>query len=313
MHRIARLFTIFTLVAFAASAHRSGEFQWPDSSRWWRVLVNVNQYIKTYLKAHPQWFSQDKLVTDFAVQDIPDKDAAAKEYKSVRKLLESHGMYVGTYTSGTTLLPEDEQTHYPPATVSLEQMPATARYVGSWPGHPTRKIVDLSDPNTRHAFQANIRRMWETWPAQVRFLDNAAIHRSAGGGQRWEDYCKNFEEIRQIGESVGSRVIFNISVHVGLMSDKETQQLIRAVGDNGISLEMPWHSKIRADPEATRRAQMRYRQLLDTGMAIIMIPILRDTPEDVLAAWVRTWRKPTDHLYMAGIFWKPPNLIADEM
>jgi hypothetical protein len=32
------------------------------------------------------------------------------------------------------------------------------------------------------------------------------------------------------------------------------------------------------------------------------------TPEDQLATWVRTWRKPTDHLYLAGAFYKRPDM-----
>jgi hypothetical protein len=36
-----------------------------------------------------------------------------------------------------------------------------------------------------------------------------------------------------------------------------------------------------------------------------MIPV--KTPEDVLATWIRTWRKPTDNLYVSTVFTKPPS------
>ena len=46
---------------------------------------------------------------------------------------------VGTYISGTTVEPEAVQTIYPLVAVPIEQMPANAKYVGSWPGHAERK------------------------------------------------------------------------------------------------------------------------------------------------------------------------------
>ena len=82
-----------------------------------------------------------------------------------------------------------------------------------------------------------------------------------------------------------------------------------AVGrDNGIALEMPWHPNIQKSPEATAKAQARYRQLLDSGLVVIMIPV--DTPASKLSGWIQTWRKPSDHLYISGVFWKAPDLTA---
>jgi hypothetical protein len=43
-------------------------------------------------------------------------------------------------------------------------------------------------------------------------------------------------------------------------------------------------------------------------MAIVMIPVKID--EGALAAWVRTWKKPADHLYISGVFWKQPDLAV---
>ena len=102
-----------------------------------------------------------------------------------------------------------------------------------------------------------------------------------------------------------SRVIFNISVHVGQLSDQDFRLLTDAIAQGGLALEMPWHPNVRRDPEATARAQMRYRQLLDTGMAIVLIPV-DGTPAETLAAWVNSWRKPTDHLYISTPFFKAP-------
>ncbi len=201
------------------------------------------------------------------------------------------------------------QTSYPLVAVPIEQMPANAKYVGSWPGHAERRIIDVTDPDTRHAFQAGLTQLWQQSPAPIRFVDNAAIHPAVERKQPWSAYCDNIEEIRKIAESQNSRVIFNIAMHVGLMSDDDTRRLIQAIGpDNGIALEMPWHPSIQKSPEATAKAVARYRQLLDAGLVVIMLPVKIDA--NVLGEWIRTWRKPSDHLYISAIFWKPPDFSA---
>jgi hypothetical protein len=309
MKTYLQISTIALLATFTlSSSAKSRAFEWPDSSRYWRVMINVNQYVQTYIKIHPQWFSQDRLVTDFKILSVPPggEDQAAKEYKSVRHLLESKGMYVGTYVSGTTLLPESEQAFYPHGAVSIEQLPATTHFKGSWAGHQTRKIVDISDVASRRALEASIKRLWESVPAPLRFVDNTPAHPSVAKMQPWAATCAYMTEMRELGESVGSRVIFNIAVNVGEMSDSDTRALIQAVGEGGLSIEMPWSPVIRRSKEATARAQKRYRQLLDTGMGIILIPV--NTPEDELTQWVQSWRKRSDHIYIALPFQKPPNI-----
>jgi hypothetical protein len=266
--------------------------------------VNVNEYIES---RPPGWFSQDKLVTDLAVSDPNPQthDAAVQRYEKIRRQLGSRGITVGTYVSGTTVVPKAAQTKYPWSTVSLEDMPADARYLGAWPGQGNRKIIDLSDPATRHGLQVAVKRLWEQNPAPVRFVDNAAVHSSAGREQSWTAYCANIRELRILAESMGSKAIFNVSMHVGMLSDEDARQLIDAVGDGGIALEMPWHPFVQKSTVETKKAERRYRQLLDSGMAIIMIPVKVD--EQALVNWVRTWKKPADHLYISGVFWKQPD------
>lgn len=302
--KLSRIILAMLLASNAIWCTGNLAFQWPDSTLHGRALVNVNNYIATRPRA---WFSHDTFVTDFQVLNVtPGTHAqAGEQYQKVRSLLESWGLQVGTYMSGTTVTPEADHTTWPPATVSIEQMPAAARYVGSWPRQPRRKIIDVTDPDTRHAFQSVIRQLWQSEPAPIRFVDNAAVHPSVARMQPWEAYCENIEEIRKLGEALGSRVVFNIAMHVGMLSDSDALLLMQAVGDHGIALEMPWHRTIRENKEATQRAQERYRQLLDTGMGIIMIPV--DTPEDVLAAWLGSWKKPADHVYISSVFWKPPS------
>ena len=280
-------------------------YKWHDSSQYTRVIVNAQNGIETRPK---EWFGRDKLVTDLEITnaDLVGQAAANMEYNAIRSLLTSYGLAVGTYISGTTVMPESRETHWPWSVVPLEWMAPNARYAGSWPGMDYRRMIDVSDPGTRHSFQWGIKRLWEQNPAPVRFIDNAAIHRSAGNGHVWSSYCANIEEIRRIGESMGSLQIFNVAMHIGELSDTEASQLIAAVGSGGILLEMPWGEGVQRDPAATDRARTRYRQLLDTGMGVILVSSGGRPPEK-LVKWVATWRKPADHLYFAGAFWIAPD------
>ncbi len=309
--RIRRIYGVSVLtvilLAFtrADDSTRPAQFHWPESNHYNRVIVNAQQGVGSYSK---DWFSQDFLVTDLTIADANKLDGATakQQYQALRDLLTSYGLAVGTYISGTTAEPLENETKYPPAVVPLESMTKTSVYVGTLPDETYRRIIDLSDPDTRHSFQAAIKTLWEANPAPVRFVDNAAVHASAGKGQSWASYCQNMKEIRELGETMGSVQIFNIAVHVSELSDAEAAELMQAVGRGGILLEMPWHLEIRKNPAATERARSRYRQLLDSGMAIIMAEPGPE-PSEALVKWVSTWRKPTDHLYFAGAFWKQPN------
>jgi len=295
----------FAIAFICIFASGQSVYYWHSSGRYCRVIVNATQGIE----ARPrEWFAQDHLVTYF---EITNADAlglveARKQYAATRQLLDSYGLFVGTYISGTTVMPEREETQWPLARVPTERMPAWARYIATWPDMPNRKVIDVVDVNTRHALQKEILRLWKEVPASIRFVDNSAIHHSTGAGQDWSAYCANIKEIRTMGAALGSRQIFNIAVHVGFMSDEETRELMDAVADHGIALEMPWHRNIRQNAGQTEKARIRYRQLLDSGMGIIMMPL--DGDPQGLVDWVRTWRKPTDHLYISGAFYKAPDM-----
>ena len=297
-------FSLLALVR-ADDAKRAAQFQWPESSHYNRVIVNAQQGVASYAK---EWFSQDFLVTDLTVADATklDRAEAKQQYQTLRDLLTSYGVTVGTYISGTTVEPLANETKYPLAIVPLESMAKTSVYAGSLPDESYRRVIDVSDPDTRHSFQVAMKTLWEANPAPVRFIDNAAVHASTGKGQPWISYCRNMKEIRELGEAMGSVQIFNIAVHVGELSDEEVAQMMEAIGRGGILLEMPWHVEIRRNPAATERARKRYRQLLDSGMAIIMAEPGPE-PSPSLVKWVNTWRKPTDHLYFGGAFWKQPD------
>jgi len=299
------LFSALTLMAAVrgiAYSSPSSSYHWHDSSQYSRVIVNATQGIETRPR---EWFAKDKLITDFAITnlEVVGQDKAEKQYEATRQLLGSYGLTVGTYTSGTTVLPESKESQWPWPRVPIEWMPSTSRYSGTWPNTPYRKIIDVTDPDTRRALQAGIKRLWEQHPAPVRFIDNAAFKPPMGGHQPWADYCTNIAEIRALGESMGSLQIFNIGAHVDDLSDDETTELIQAVGQGGILLEMPWPKDAAQHPGALARASRRYRQMLDAGMGIILDPPGGSPPQD-LVDWVRSWRKPGDHIYFGAAFFK---------
>lgn len=306
--RIAQLIGLLafsTIVSAVIPARKL--LTWPDSRNYWRALVNVNQYIDS---RPSDWFIRDRLITDLSIIQVKPSDTqnAEAQFRSLYAKWHARGLIVGTYISGRSVIPAADMVQYPPSEVTIEQMPSSAKYVTTWTGEPRRKILDLSDPLTRKAFQARVKEIWASDPAQLRFVDNAAVHSSAGKEQAWSSYCDNMRELRGIAHTQGARVIFNIAAHIGKLSTEEMQQLIDAVGTDGISLEMPFHEAIAADPKETEAARLAYRRVLDSGMAVVLIPA--DGREQELAQWVTTWRKPADHLYISEPFWKPPNMLV---
>lgn len=303
--QITCLLALSTVVSAVIPAQRL--IPWPESRDYWRALVNVNQFIDS---RPSDWFARDRLITDLSVIQVKPggMQAAQAQFRSLKSEWQGRGMIVGTYISGRRVVPATDIVQYPPSEVTIEQMPQSAKYITNGQGDARRRIIDLSDPATRHAFQAQVRAIWESEPARLRFVDDAAVHSSAGKEQAWSAYCDNMRELRVIAHEQGSRVIFDIAAHIGRLSNQELQQLIAAVGSDGISLEMPFHVAIASDPRETEAARRAYRRLLDSGVAVILIPT--DGRDHVLAEWVRTWRRSSDHLYISEPFWKPPDLYV---
>ena len=278
-------------------------FEWPDAQKHATVLVNSNQDIATYVRNHPDWFHAGELALDLTV---PNGDRAEQHREEITRQLHDKGMTAGTYTSGTTVEPLADVKLWPYDKVPTEWMPPDFKSVGAWPKEPSRKIIDVADAPTRHALQEGIQRLWRGSPAPIRFVDNAASHSSTGGTQPWSAYCANIREIRAIGESQGSRLVFNVSVHLGLLSDADAEALIGAVGrNNGILLEDPWGAGIRKSASLTKKQEARYRQLLSHGISIVMLPV--NMPADALMDWVHKWQQPSDRLYLGWPFFKKPN------
>ena len=303
-----RLIFASVLVASINGAEQTSSslstFEWPDPETKGTVLVNVTEDVIPYLRNHPEWFFKGELVLSFTVPLGADRAVAKQQYQQHTELLKARGLVVGTYISGTTTTPEAQLARWPYETVPFERLPDSLRIVGSWSNDSHRKIIDVADAAARHALQAGIRREWQAHPALIRFVDNAAAHRSVGGTQPWDAQCAHIREIREIGESLHCRVVFNVGLHVGFLSDQEASLLIQAVGQNGILLEDPWTPWVRQNELESKKAAARYQQLLEAGMAIVMLPL--NVPEDALERWADSWSKPGYHVYFGGAFYKKP-------
>jgi hypothetical protein len=310
---IAMLLSLAAPFSLASWQRESGQtqpapFQWPESGLCRLVIPNGTQYLVDYVKKHPDWFSPGELILCLVVtrQASDSVVELEKQYQSDRQFLDSKHLIVGTYISGTTVVPEADEDSWPNPVVSTEMLPNGVKLSEKWPGARARWIINVADPFTRHALQTRIESAWTKYPAPVRFVDNAGVHRSAGATQPWDGYCQNIKALRQIAEGQRSHVVFNIATHPGAMSVAETDELMDAVGQEGILLEDPWTPYVRKSPVETERAKNRYRQLLDSGMAIVML--VNNVPADALFDWVGTWRKAKDRLYIGVPFFKEPEL-----
>jgi hypothetical protein len=281
-------------------------FRWPASNIYDGVIDDANQYILTYIAENSSWFANVGLATNLVVNLTNGTAAAEALYNQVRSGIEQYPIVVGVYVSGTTLVPQAEENYWPYPTVPLEWMPADAVYSDTWPGDPDRKIINVTNTSTVQALQTGIKTLWEEHPAPIYFVDNAAANSVQGGAQPWQAQCDNIMGIRKMAEAMGAVVIFNVATLPGLMSASDTDELIQAIGnDNAIMLEDPWDPYIRARSNLTQAAVNTYRQILDSGIAVIMLPLNVDG--ELLAQWINTWRKSADNLYIGWAFFTAPD------
>ena len=295
-------------------------FPWPTSNNYDGDLTNTNQYIATYIAEAPSWFAHVDLATDLSVEltngsTTISTTTAEGLYNSVRStLINAQGpggqpILVGRYISGTTLVPQAEETGWPYGTVPLEWMPASSTYIGTWPGQPWREIIDVTSTSTVQALQAGIQTLWAEHPSSLYMVDNAAANSVQGGTQPWQAQCNNIMGIREIANAMGSAVVFNVAAPPGLVSASDIDTLIQAVGEgNALMFEDPWEASVQASSTLTQVAVNTYRQMLNSGIAVVMLPV--STSGETLSSWVQTWRKLTDNLYIASAFYTAPDPLV---
>jgi hypothetical protein len=314
MKKTSAMMLGFTTVFAAPIASAASLPSWPNADTYWGVLVNVNQAITYYLQNDPSYFTNVKLATDLSVEPVnysssSSDSATASALSTSYDAMTAKGIMTGNYISGTNVMPMAYESQYPYSIIPKEEMPAGSQYCGAWPGETFRQFVCNTDEATLTAFHNNVAKQWQQFPAPIHFVDNAASEEGGDGGQSWASQCQNLKELNQIAQSLGSRAIFNISMLPGAVSDADMSLLIDALQGGGVSIEQPWEDVVRNNPALTANAVKQYRQLLDAGIAVIMIETNgsgQATPAQ-LKSWVLTWRKPGDPLYLSQIFWQQPD------
>jgi hypothetical protein len=290
---------------------------WPDASHYWGVMINATDAINWHITNHPTSFTEDKLVTDMNVLGVDYTSptaipTASATYNQARAVLTAHGISLGTYISGTNVEPQANQDRYPYSMVRKEDMPSTAKYIGTFGSQTWRQLIDPADSVTTTAFHNQIRAQWVLQTGiQWHFIDNAGSLQGGTGYGSWTNQTNNMRAINTLAQSMGARAVFNISMVVGAITPSDLSLLISAIPGGGICLESPWPSSMSTNAIATANAKAQYRQLLDSNIAVIMIGASTTTPTQAtslaLRTWVATWRKPTDHLYMAKTFFIAPD------
>jgi hypothetical protein len=316
---VTKVKTLFCLIvatsAHTAVASAAGSLPtWPNADIYWGALVNVQQYITSYLTNHPDYFAYVKLATDVEYQGAnysssSSVSTAEKSFKAAYDAMTAKGIMTGNYISGTTVAPVAYENELPYAMVRTNNMPSTAKYCGAWPGESFRQFVCNSDAPTITAFHNNILNQWKRFPAPIHFIDNAASYEGGDGKQPWAGQCHNMAVINQIAQSIDSRAIFNIAMVPGQLSDADMDLLISSIPGAGVSFEQPWQEEVSRSVSLTEKAVQQYRQLLDARIAVVMIQTNGpgQATSEQLKSWVLTWRKPGDHLYLSQIFWQEPD------
>jgi hypothetical protein len=285
-----------------------GFFFWPDPLTHPRVILYADQGLADYMRDNPDWFADDTMIGGLFIKDVAygDSSSGVRAFDALRTDLMYKQMQVGTYISGTTVAHEDVITKYPADAVAIEDISVKTKFLGPWLRDPSQQVVDLSDVGSRLSLEGGINQLWAHVPAFIRFVDNAAVHPRVAAMQPWENYCINMTVLTVLAASHQTHLIFNVFARPWELSDQETVQLINAVGfANGVSFPLPWSLSIKDDKRAAGWAVYRYRQLLDKGIAVILIPS-KEAPAGELSKWIATWRRSTDPLYIAAPYWDEP-------
>lgn len=283
-------------------------FPWPDPRQHPRVILTADQKLGDFLDSNPEWFVNDFLVAGLTINTTVygESEDMIENRRILHDKLQYHNIAVGSAVSGTTVQPELTLTQYPDNAVSLEDMSVYTRYLGQWTRDPKQQVVDISDLPSRRELQNGIRDLWQNTLEIVRFVDNAAVHPGVAHMQPWASYCENMKDIREFAHNNRETIVFNVFMRSWELTDTETLQLISAVGyGNAISLPLPWSKSIKNNKNANGWAIFRYQQMLNNGIVLIFIPS-NDAPEKDLYEWLATWRRPSDHVYLALPYWKEP-------
>lgn len=285
---------------------------WPNHPQHRGLIVNATQGLDLHIKTHPDRFKGMSLILDLEVTSSNPHTRTHNEevYTDCLGAAIKSGIVCGTYISGTNWLPEAELTSVPPNMITTEQLevvldPDVPIGVGSWSARqPNRKMLDARNKDTSHAIIQCIERVWDEYPAPVRFVDNAAQHVSAGGTQDWAAQMTHLGKINGLAYRRGERVAFNISTHVGAMNSNDLALMMGTLHRGMLVVESGLHPNIAKTEMLKKQQREAYRLLLDNGVAVCMGAGLDATPPADVGKWVRGWCSKEAPLYIMCVFWK---------
>ena len=152
--------------AFAIPAAAFPQIHFLSMARLQPLLAHAHQRQPIHRIPPQSLVHQDKVITDLEVINVPagGQPAAEQQFNRVKKQLESRGIDVGTYISGTSIEPLADAKH-----LSAGPRPTRAN-AGHSPLHrllarPSRAQNHRRQrPETRHAFQSNIANSGKPYP-----------------------------------------------------------------------------------------------------------------------------------------------------
>jgi RTX calcium-binding nonapeptide repeat (4 copies) len=280
----------------------------PNSDSQLRAQVNVSSW--TALPYYQGWISNDGLATDLAATvDEKNHDTwpeARSYYQSALRQItaKAPGQIVGTYHSGLHASTKDSEDRYPRRALPAEWFLPSERLLLDGDSY----IVDHRIPAARQKLIRGIVYDVVATGQPLVFLDNF-VHPSTGLPFSWAETTSFLREL--VGELHfrGVRVIVNVAWNIGRATDADLAQFL-ATGVDGVALEMPFNANVRNDPVLVARSLVVYRQLLNAGRTVVLVPIEYTTLEGMernsqfLAAYAMMFRQPDDSVFVAHPFWR---------
>lgn len=296
---------VAALCALAGAAAQVGETQpaklpWPE-----QCFVNGYPIMETRPWLQPGAWRKPTWVLDFSAKGgATNRGLRAAVERALPALRNRPGWQVGPAAmSANTVLPRALIEFHPANIIAVEDMPADAAYAGSWPGTPERRMIDVTHVPTSAALARLIGDHFAGH--RVGFVDNALRHPGvARGAPPWTAQCAHVRRIREEADRRGTVLFFNIAGHPGQWTAAETDELVAALGRrHGITLETPLHPAFNTDA-GRAAAAATYRRLLDADIGVLMLPLGVDAEQ--LWAWVKSWRRPTDPVWIQWNWLEPP-------
>jgi hypothetical protein len=235
--------------------------------------VNVPADADGYAVVFPERFAGCRLVADLFVSPA-DAAAPARLSAAMAAIREAAPQAtVGTYLSSCLVGPGGaEASFHPTGRLSLVGLDP-----GDFASGSTDTRINLSVPAARAKMVdltvAEVLRR----RSRLLFSDNWANPAHAGPGQLppWEDSLAYMRDLSAALHQHDVRIIANVAMAPGLVPRVDVAGLA-ASGVDGVALELSLLPSVASDPARLELAVDSYAALLDSGVAVILLPVVPD-------------------------------------